>query len=64
LITDRVQGRLVQYAGRILRSYPGKITAEVHDYHDVSTGVIASSLAKRTPGYTSLGFPDPRHLAR
>jgi superfamily II DNA or RNA helicase len=54
------KGRLVQYAGRILRTYPGKVSAEVHDYHDVLTGVLASSLAKRAPGYVSLGFPDPR----
>lgn len=33
---------------------------EVLDYHDVNTGVLAASLAKRAPGYTSLGFPDPR----
>lgn len=58
------KGRLVQYAGRILRPFPGKTTAEVHDYHDVATGVLASSLAKRAPGYTSLGFPDPRRLTR
>jgi superfamily II DNA or RNA helicase len=51
------KGRLVQYAGRVLRPHPGKITAEVHDYHDAATGVLASSLAKRAPGYTSLGFP-------
>ena len=54
------KGRLVQYAGRILRVHPGKTTAEVHDYHDINTGVLASSLAKRAPGYLSLGFPDPR----
>ena len=54
--------RLVQYAGRILRPYPGKTTAEVHDYHDTGTGVLASSLAKRAPGYVSLGFPNPRNL--
>ncbi len=58
------KGRLVQYAGRVLRSHPGKATAEVHDYHDVATGVLTSSLAKRAPGYTSLGFPDPRRLVR
>jgi superfamily II DNA or RNA helicase len=57
------KGRLVQYAGRILRAYPGKNTAEVHDYHDVKTAVLAASLTKRAPGYTSLGFPDPRRLA-
>jgi len=56
------KGRLVQYAGRVLRPYPGKSTAEVHDYHDILTGVLASSLAKRAPGYTSLGFPDPRRM--
>ena len=56
------KGRLVQYAGRILRTHPGKTTAEIHDYHDVPTGVLAASLAKRAPGYTSLGFPDPRRL--
>jgi superfamily II DNA or RNA helicase len=53
-------GRLIQYSGRILRAHPGKSTAEVHDYHDIDTGVLASSLAKRAPGYASLGFPDPR----
>ncbi len=56
------KGRLVQYAGRILRPFPGKTTAEVHDYHDTRTGVLASTLAKRAPGYTSLGFPDPRRV--
>jgi superfamily II DNA or RNA helicase len=58
----RWKGRLVQYAGRILRSYPGKQTAEVHDYHDVRTGVLAATLAGRAPGYTSLSFPDPRRI--
>jgi superfamily II DNA or RNA helicase len=54
------KGRLVQYAGRVLRAHPGKQTAEVHDYHDVHVPVLAAALAKRAPGYTSLGFPDPR----
>lgn len=54
------KGRVVQYVGRVLRAHPDKTTAEVHDYHDIATPVLASSLAKRAPGYTSLGFPDPR----
>jgi len=54
------KGRLVQYAGRILRAYPGKQTAEVHDYHDIEVPVLAAALTKRSPGYLSLGFPDPR----
>jgi len=53
------RGPLVQYVGRILRPYPGKHTAEVRDYHDVLTGVLASSLPKRAPGYISLCFPGP-----
>jgi superfamily II DNA or RNA helicase len=56
------KGKLVQYAGRIMRPYDGKTTAEVHDYVDEQTRVLASSLAKRAPGYVSLGFPDPRRL--
>ena len=54
------KGRLVQYVGRVLRAAPGKHVVEVHDYHDIETGVLASSLRKRATGYTSLGFPDPR----
>ena len=57
-------GRLVQYAGRIVRPHPGKATAEIHDYHDAATPVLASSLAKRASGYISLGFPDPRGRIR
>jgi superfamily II DNA or RNA helicase len=59
----RWKGRLLQYAGRILRPYPGKETSEVHDYHDAVKGVLGAALAGRAPGYTSLGFPDPRRIA-
>jgi superfamily II DNA or RNA helicase len=57
------KGSLTQYVGRILRSYDNKTTAEVHDYLDERTGVLAAMLAKRAPGYTGLGFSDPRRLA-
>ena len=56
------KGSLTQYVGRILRSHENKSTAEVHDYLDERTGVLAAMLAKRAPGYTGLGFPDPRRL--
>ena len=55
-------GSLTQYVGRILRSHENKTTAEVHDYLDERTGVLAAMLAKRAPGYTGPGFPDPRKL--
>jgi superfamily II DNA or RNA helicase len=57
------KGRLTQYVGRIMRTHQTKTTAEVHDYHDEQTGVLAAALTKRAPGYTGLGFPDPRRLA-
>lgn len=56
------KGSIVQWAGRILRAHPGKTTAEIHDYHDVRTPVLAASLARRASGYTHLGFPDPRRV--
>jgi superfamily II DNA or RNA helicase len=57
------KGSLTQYVGRILRSHENKTTAEVHDYLDERTGVLAAMLAKRAPGYAGLGFSDPRRLA-
>jgi len=57
------KGSLTQYVGRILRSHENKTTAEVHDYLDERTGVLAAMLAKRAPGYAGLGFSDPRKLA-
>jgi superfamily II DNA or RNA helicase len=57
------KGSLTQYVGRILRTHENKTTAEVHDYLDERTGVLAAMLPKRAPGYAGLGFPDPRRLA-
>jgi hypothetical protein len=57
------KGSLTQYVGRILRSHENKTAAEVHDYLDERTGVLAAMLAKRAPGYTGFGFPDPRKTA-
>lgn len=53
------KGRCVQYAGPHLASVRGQGHRRVHDE---LTSVLASSLVKRVPGYTSLGFPDPRKL--
>jgi superfamily II DNA or RNA helicase len=49
-------GLLVQCAGRVVRSLPGKEVAEVHDYHDVATPIVAASLRRRMPGYRALDF--------
>lgn len=49
-------GLLIQCAGRVIRAAPGKDVAEVHDYHDPATPVLAASLQRRMPGYRALGF--------
>ena len=51
------KGSLTQYVGRILRSHQDKTTAEVHDYLDEQTGVLAAMLAKRAPGYAAWASP-------
>jgi superfamily II DNA or RNA helicase len=47
---------MVQYVGRILRSHPGKITVEVHDYVDSDVPVLAAMYRKRSRSYAQLGF--------
>jgi superfamily II DNA or RNA helicase len=49
-------GLLIQCAGRVIRAAPGKDVAEVHDYHDRATPILAASLQRRMPGYRALGF--------
>jgi superfamily II DNA or RNA helicase len=49
-------GLLLQCAGRVIRTAPGKDVAEVHDYHDPAIPVLAASLQRRMPGYRALGF--------
>ncbi len=49
-------GLLAQCAGRVVRAAPGKDVAEVHDYHDPATPILAASLPRRMPGYRALGF--------
>ena len=49
-------GLLIQCVGRVVRASVGKDVAEVHDYHDAGTPILASTLQKRLPGYRALGF--------
>ena len=53
------KGRLVQYAGRVLRSHPGKQTAEVHDYHDAEVPVLRRALASERPATSASASPTP-----
>ncbi len=49
------QGRIVQYAGRLLRPYPGKTEVQIHDYVDAAVPVLAAMHAKRKRAYALLG---------
>ncbi len=43
-------GPLIQCVGRVIRGAPGKDVAEVPDYHDPATPILAVSLQRRMPG--------------
>jgi superfamily II DNA or RNA helicase len=51
-----LDGLLIQCVGRVVRTSPGEDIAEVHDYHDVGTPILAGSLHRRLPGYRTMGF--------
>lgn len=51
------KGRIVQYAGRLLRTNEGKSTVTVYDYADPAVPVLDRMHAKRVRAYKGLGFP-------
>ena len=53
------QALLDRRARVILRTRPGKATAEIHDYHDIRTPVLTGSLA-RCPRLYPPRLPGPR----
>jgi superfamily II DNA or RNA helicase len=50
------KGKMIQYAGRIMRDLPGKTDAEVYDYVDVQAPVLKHMFFRRQKAYKSLGF--------
>src|SRR5215471_3037477 len=54
---NRIQGPSRPVRGSHLAPHAGKTTAEIHDYHDLRTGVLASSLAKRAPATPASASP-------
>ena len=61
----RRPGQVERTARPVRRAHPAppprQATAEIHDYHD-SHRRARRNTGQRAPGYTSLGFPDPRKL--
>jgi len=50
------KGKIVQYVGRTLRSYPGKAVVEVYDYCDTEVPVLSRMYSRRLKTYKALGF--------
>lgn len=58
------KGRVVQYVGRLLRTYEGKHHVELHDYVDVGVPVLERMHTKRLRAYRTLGFELPVRASR
>ncbi|MPZ93234.1 MAG: hypothetical protein GEU68_16760 [Actinobacteria bacterium] len=54
------KGRIVQYAGRLLRTHEGKSAVTVYDYADPAVPVLKKMHTKRLRAYANLGFPKLR----
>ncbi len=50
------KGRLVQYAGRLDRSWPGKSEIRIYDYVEPDHPLTASMFRKRMTAYRSMGY--------
>ncbi len=50
------KGRLVQYAGRLDRSLPGKSEVRIYDYVEPEHPLTASMFRKRMTAYRSMGY--------
>jgi len=61
------KGRMIQYAGRLHRSAPGKSRVTIYDYLDEELALTASRYRKRMPAYRQLGYTirrDEEDIAR
>ena len=50
------KGKLVQYAGRLHRDYPGKKDVQVYDYVDKEVSVLWNMYQKRLKTYKNIGY--------
>lgn len=50
------KGKIVQYAGRLLRKHPGKTGIIIHDYVDTCCALTLAMFQKRKSTYKRLGY--------
>ncbi|MBU6455787.1 MAG: DEAD/DEAH box helicase [Cyanobacteria bacterium REEB67] len=56
LLPISIEGRLEQYAGRLLRDQPGKAEVQIFDYTDLGHPILARMYEKRRVKYRKLGY--------
>lgn len=56
------KGRLVQYAGRLVRAHDGKTSVRVYDYADLKVPVLRAMHTRRLTTYKTLGFTRERQI--
>lgn len=54
------KGKMVQYAGRLLRSHKGKTEVRIYDYIDGNVSVLQRMYRRRLKAYRSLGFTESK----
>lgn len=50
------KGIIVQYAGRLHRDYPGKMSVQIYDYIDIHVSMCDVMYKRRLKGYASVGY--------
>jgi superfamily II DNA or RNA helicase len=50
------KGKMVQYAGRLHRSHPGKTEVRIYDYVDENISVLLKMYKRRLKAYKALGY--------
>ena len=50
------KGTLVQYAGRLHRTHPGKHEVRIYDYVDSNVRMLAKMFEKRLRGFRAIGY--------
>jgi len=52
------KGKMVQYAGRLHRLYPGKTETRIYDYIDENVSVLSKMYQRRLKAYRAMGYKE------
>jgi superfamily II DNA or RNA helicase len=52
------KGKMVQYAGRLHRLYPGKTETRIYDYIDENISILSKMYQRRLKAYRAMGYKE------